>query len=483
MTYSLISFESAMQEKIAKEREIVDRRYKEILQNRSIQPGDQLDSLAGLFYWGDRDLRTCGSASIFTQVEFSFPLLPQLLMTPCLIVDILPLPEFEYKRRYGLTIEQLQWLIDGGFVIPNIYYYFDDGWREYSKFEFLWPILLHKFSRINAEWIATFFDKQRFSNKKLTAEKFFAEEISKVTNEEVSEILAGMRRAIPSVDRLPAVCGHQLAYLEVSKDWNFRLAKVLATIRRQWKTSGQRSAAIRLLKAAQGLVIGALTAAYGGRSHMLHPQYDEYQEYAARVIPLKEGTDAIELLRELELRDDLRLQASFCVHIVNELSSLNLLLKEEHERASELGDVFPLNDEDFDKFKNILQKEVIRQGALAMFADEMRSSLIETGVPPDTHAYLSMRDQLTELVKPWPFLPKFLHHISTVSRDVAQLQLSAPPSDLGLALFISFSQFSGVTSFAAEKLEGKEYIALWASSKSRVLCDQWRKIRRQMEEI
>ena len=471
-------FEKKMFGKIESERYKVNKRYDKL--NTQISLNQEEGSIAGKYYWGDRDLFSCGSASSITRPESSFPLLPQLLLTPCLIADLLPLSEKEYESRYGLTFKQFLTLIEEGFIIPNIYYYYNNGWRQYEKYRRLWPILFHGDTRINCEWISAYLDRRfRFSYEKQLAKQFFEKEIRHISRSEEKRIIRAMNKTINSINQVPSVCGHQLAYLQTLGRTNPRMEYVTSRISELWKERGKRASAIQLLKAAQGLVVGPLTGAYGGKAHIPSYLYEECLQYAYDIIPIDEHTKYKDLLKNLKYSYQLREQAKFCISIANRLSNLKIKSLDLPEVSPSLRDAFPLSDDRFNVVVDILKHEVVRSAFLSRFSENLRRKIVDEKKVdmPGIKDYFEARKEIEFLIKPFPILPKFLHLLSDVSSGVAKA-LSFTPPDLDTVLLqVLLKAFSGLLKCKAEQLTSPEYVALFTSSRDRVLCKQWRKIR------
>ena len=70
------------------------------------------------------------------------------MVEPRLLVDIYPdsTPD-EFQSRHGLTIEHMTELAIAGYIIPNIYYYKNDGLKKYIPLTHLHPLL--KIAKIN----------------------------------------------------------------------------------------------------------------------------------------------------------------------------------------------------------------------------------------------------------------------------------------------------------------------------------------------
>lgn len=483
-----IKFESKFYTKQESQIKIVNKRF-DMGQSKD-QHNDEY-SIAGNFYWGDQKLLTCGIASGITEREQSFPLLPQLLLTPKLIVDILPLPESEYIYRYGVSFKQLLSLTEEGFIIPNIYYYYNEGWKEYAHIKKLWPILFHKASRINAEWISGYLDKRhRFSSHKKSLQIFFESELNKISNSEQKRILRATDGAVDKIVRIPEVFGHRMAYLVTLGKSNPRMQSVVDRIQELWKSRGSRHKAIKLIQAAQGLTIGALTAAYGGKSYITNLQYERLHEYVSRIVPISPSTTTIDLLNDLERRNDLKEQAEFCLNIANELAGLNLTRFSEGENTIPLLEAFPLDDQQFEEYVKVLKNQSIQSAALSVLVEEIRTDLVNESKSPDVKEYLETIHELESLLKPLPMVPAFLNKLSDISYFLSETftpsssQPQAPETfHISLLLHFLFTQASGGIKCMANTIDGHEYKSLFASSRNKVLCEQWRNIKKNIKQM
>lgn len=133
-------FAALMEKKVQEQEREVQRAYDKLT---DASPSADESAIVRTFYWGSRNEFSCGVAHEVYDPHFRFPVLPQLLVTPRLIVNILPMPTSEFSYRYGVTPTQMRRLADEEFVVPNVYYFLLNGWQAYSKYRSLWPLLEH----------------------------------------------------------------------------------------------------------------------------------------------------------------------------------------------------------------------------------------------------------------------------------------------------------------------------------------------------
>lgn len=467
-------FTALIDNKIQEQSTLVDRRYEEF-QTRKLRSQNEAD-LARSFYWCELDSFSCGTAAYVSDPSFNFPLLPQLLVTPHLIVDLIPLPKKEFSRRYGVTPEQMLELTEQGFVIPNIYHFYHDGWRDYAPYRSLWPIVNHKATRINALWISAYLDRRhRFSSIKEKATSFFEAQLSRIKSHESKNIVNALGGATSSLERIPSICGHQLAYLQtLGKN---TCGDYVGDIQKMWQTDGSRAEAIRLLGAAQDLTVGALTAAFGGRSHLTRPLYDRAIAVFGRPLPVSASHSPHDILRQLGARQDLLREAEFCVEVANELDGLRLLPGTSHSTSSSLVNAFPLGESNFKDFVKTLNRDRVRSGEWGRWADEMTEYLRGKGQRPDLRAYRDLWREIDSNLKPMPFFSDFLEKISRVSFDLRNMETLGPPSKESVVLQVIFDQLGRGAKCLATNLKGRVLVSLWRTSVPRPLCRQWWRIR------
>lgn len=402
--------------------------------------------------------------------------MPQLLVTPRLIVDLVPLPKEEFSRRYGVTPEQMLQLTEEGFLVPNVYHFFRDGWRDYANYRSLWQILKHRSTRINALWISAYLDKRhRFSSISTKAASFFETQLPMIESNESKRILNALGGAATSLERIPDICGHQLAYLQtLGKN---TCGEIVEEIQNKWETNGSRAEAIRLLKATQGLTVGALTAAFGGRSHLTRPLYDRITEVYGKPLPVRASHSPHDILRQLSARQDLLREAEFCVHVANELDGLRLLPANSHSTSISLTGAFPLGENQFKNFVKTLKRGRVRRGEWGRWADEITEYLRGNGERPDLAAYRDLWREIDSNLKPMPFFPLFLEKISRAFFGLRNVQALGPPTEESVAAQVIFDQLGRGAECLARNLKGRVRVSLWHTSVPRPLCQKWWRIR------
>lgn len=184
----------------------------------------------------------------------------QLLLTPALTVDIAPLPEKTFIAHYGVTVDQMVALAEEHFIIPNIYYYRDGGWRDYLPHRQLAQFLI-RYGRTNTEWIVAYLQaRYGFSAVEDECTEYFRS--VPLSAAEQTEVLAACYGRIKTWDRFAAAYGQRLAYIKVLGGHEF--TAVVDWIREQYRRPHARVHAIRLLNASKVLVATETTGAYGG---------------------------------------------------------------------------------------------------------------------------------------------------------------------------------------------------------------------------
>lgn len=441
----------------------------------AIVPDEQFLQHAGLFYWGSRELKNSGHATIFSNPKSCSPLLSQLLVTPRLIVNIVPLPPQKFAQRYGVTSAQLHELIAHGFVIPSIYHYYNNGWHDYAKHRHLWPILEHPATRINGKWISAYLDRYfRFSRVREKTQALFQDTLPSGIDE------VGLLKAIGqpegSMEGLFAKCGQQLAYLEtLGIKMNPRLDKINQKIKRLWAEAGRQVEAANLLKATKDIVLSDVTAAFGGRYHMTETEYDTIHRYATQVVSLSELTKGQTFLADVEQKTHFRELAEFLLGEVDRLRGIPL--QEEADRKAQRGEGV-LEPDEFKSYLHVLHKSVVTEGRLGQFADEIRIHLIGKKSNTNISNYREAISEIELSLRPFPLVGAGLRRISNVTSALSIFNEHNPaPSGEGIAMWISFGIATGFLRGWAEKADNTEYVDLSKWGRERRLCKSWATIR------
>jgi hypothetical protein len=328
----------------------------------------------------------------------------------------------------------------------------------------------------------------------VTATEFFRSQISEIGTGESEEILAALSGRTPKLDSVPEICGHRLAYLETLGRQINGCAEIVEDIREMWKTRGSRIEAIHLLGATQGLLVGALTAAYGGRSHLSRPLYNDMIRVFGRPIgaePLDTGHDFLStvkpsdsaqyLLKKVGARADLLNEAQFLIDVANKLDDLGIhfagrnvstpISSERH------NDVFPLDKAQFEHFMRTFERERVKRGEWGRWADQVTDYLRQKGKRPDIEEYRDVLEEIETNLKPLPFFPRMLEAISRVFWMGSEIQKVGPPTSESMGLQIVLEQSGRAARLLATRLKGRVYVNLWGCSVPRPLCENWVKIR------
>ena len=443
-------------------------------------------AIAGRYYWGDLNLLTCGSATCMHTMDTSFPLLPQLVLTPHLIVDLQPMPTKNYEKWFGVTINQLEILSKEGFITPNIYIFFDEGWKAYYGNSDLHNLLLSDYSRINCEWISSYLNRRYpFTSKKQQAEQFFAKQIPKISKKEERLLMNSILSPVESIDRLPAVYAHKFAYLNtIGRSKNYRLDSVCESIQEKWETTGARIEALKLLEAAHQLVIGAFTANYGGKAHYTRKQFSRFLDFSNNIYPpMQQEKDWKHLSRKIKHDENIEEQVLFCFDTMNQLSSLGIERYESKINERDFSRIFPLTNDQFKEFLRILKKEAIIDGWLSKFSNELLNDLVNRKRSPNLKAFRDIKNEVDSLLKPLPFIPDLLTFISDSLSITADSLSKIPPKEpIDTTLNLLFYKSSGALKMWAEQLKSKDYIPIFASSRNKSLCGQWKRIKENLKE-
>lgn len=465
-------FSNLMECKIEEENKKIENRYKNLT---GIIDDSSIQKHIGKFYWGDRNLANCGHSTLNSEPKSCSPLLPQLLVTPCLTVDIVPLPPRQFERRYGVTTDQLIKLVDKGFVIPNIYHFYNNCWHDYAKHRHLWPILDHSETRINGEWISAYLDRYfRFSRARERAEALLRDTVP--SKFDVVKWLQATGQPEGSLEGLFARFSQQLAYLETLGIRMYAgLDKKVDKIKRRWAEPGQQEEALKLLIAAKNILLSDVTAAYGGRYHMTEAEYEHAHQYAIRSLPLSDLKQAMVIFSNFEEKADLHEKSEFLFSEINRLAEI--YPKTNTRDVVSYG--APLDEAEFREYLSVIDMPVVKEGQLAKFSDEIHSHLLRKKETPNISNYKDAIKELDGSIKRFPsWIKASLSGLSQITCAFgAMLQHHPQPSLEGVTLWHSFELATGRLRAWAEKTENRDYIDLSVWGRERRLCRSWARIR------
>lgn len=480
-------FEAAFQSKIEREQARVNRRLRQLSAGQFARSREVQEQQIARYYWDPLDPSTCGIASSVVQRACAFPILPQLILTPHLIVDVLPVSPQEFSYRYGVTEEQFRALVDSGFVIPNLYYYYNNGWREYGRRRKLWNIALHDSARINAIWITSYLNTIcDFSRHLIDAEEFLRRQLHSFTRHERREVELAMGGHVPSVDGLPRVFGQRLAYLEVLGEDTAAFRLLLDAIRRYWTTPGKRADALRILTPAKALFASRITAAYGGHEHLSQDNHDGIHSAAFAVATrLSHSRGVNAAIDRLEISSGRRPEIEFALHILREHTS-NLLPRlpvPRHSTQERSQSCCILDNDAFITFMTFLGRDEIRERRLGSFLDAMLLQLLTEGVvSPSVHDFSFLLEDLESRLRSWPHLARLLERVAMLLYTGGGVLSKTPPDEDSVIMTGLLSNLGRAFELTAGKLRQRENCSYFMPRRMRILCSQWRRLRQTLAQ-
>lgn len=413
------------------------------------------------YYWGASKPPIWGLAA---PPRAGRPIAPQLLLTPNLIVDILPMSDAPFRNTYGLTPDQMSSLAEEGFIVPNIYQYRNNGWREYAKYPGI-ARLLASDGRPNTEWITHYLDRQHnFDAARSEATEFFRS--IKLTPSEQKAILSACHGRIQVWESFAPAYGHRLAYLRVLGGGS--LDSVFEWIQEAYRDSSRRVSAIRLLHAAQLLNATKTTAAYGGYVTDI-PEH--LADIRASMANLRQLTSAKMLAKSRAPDSRLAVAVEFAELLASRVLKIRAATPKHDESRK-----FPyhFSAEQFKSFKRVLRS--IRDGRLGRMIDGMTEALADPNskLEPTLDEYRELALELDGGLLRLGGLAKFLNRVGSSMLKVDEW---APPTDPMLGWFfwsgITLKTFSGA-------LAEVEAAPLFRVTRHRRLCGHWAAVKKTL---
>lgn len=401
----------------------------------------------------------------------------QLLLVPNLIVNIHPLPQREFITTYGVDIDQMNQLADEEFIIPNIYNYINNEWRQYLKYPRI-ADLLSKYGRANYEWIGQYLEAHYgFKEKKRKYINFFQENI--VTNSDIKRINEIAYGNIQSKDQFAKVYGQRLAYIDVLGDG--KSALVLDFIKDLYKEKKWRfrSQAIKVLNGSKNWVATETTAAFGGQAINSEEDITEirmalsvWEQLAPGYDPKSPKTSPV-ALRGVE---------AYVPDVIRRIGAI------EFPPARDVGKrkFDKLSDTQFIQFKKLLHKLKEMNGPLGRYLDKATEQLAgPTGdAAPSLEDLRKLEAEIdSEFISLAP-ISRLCRPVCSFLYDYAEREMTST-NLLRIKLAITASALGGIADLTSIYCKDGARIIypFFARSHPRKLYVDWRKTDRVLREV
>jgi hypothetical protein len=365
-----------------------------VVEARQVAPNDPL-TMARIAYWGDRPGGGNTSRASDARRKEQVHIAAQLMVEPCLIVDIHPDPSpEEFQARHDLTICQMQELAVAGYVIPNVYSYLNEGWKEYGPLSHLHPLL--KLARINTIWQGEILDLSRAEKDYDAVGKLRSAWRGLSSSTQESVLMAVEKRVGRNPESFFAAYGQRLLYAkELAPKEYFRGVE-------EKLSGGAIIDAVNELDPVKTIFVSPLTAAFGGR-HTLSPEdSEELVAQLGRPVADQQLLDLLERRHTRGLGEALLAMARAGADAVEIEGDLNL------ER---------LDNNQFSLLKNSLETEFVRSRRFAELAD----GLCESTPLPHARAYLDSLCEMEERLRGIEGRGKWFGRLGTVIESATEL--------------------------------------------------------------
>lgn len=437
--------------------------------------GDQKQLIAGRlagripnvrqYYWGASKIAAHGMSG---RPDGSYSLIPQLLGTPHLIVDILPIPSREFVHRYGLTLHQMSELAERGHIIPNIYHYKGGAWKEYGKYPAVTKLLI-QYGRPNNEWITSYLEcKYHFSR----SEQEHTQDLLdlRLTKRQQGRAIDATHGRLSTWQAFCSVYGQRLAYIDVLGGDTHK--NTVLWIKRNIRNPALCKEAVKVLNASKRLIASETTAAFGGK--LIHTPTDllEIKEALPILTQLDPKTySGFARLRRAEFESKPMVDARrYLQSVVDRIAKR---VPAARESISAIGEL------DAPQFASYLRAlEAVKDGRVGALVDRMTTSLLcsERGFELAFSEYLELERELNDSLKALAPVGSVLQQIgSFLLRVDDQTPDEALPEKIKLGIVSLGATFVLV----GAALKNKEILPFWRlwGRRSVQLCGSWRAVK------
>lgn len=406
------------------------------------------------FFWQPRNQQMPTSWGCAAAGKYRHPLIPQLLATPHLIVDIYDDNEQGFCERYGVTIEQMRALVEEGFITPLIYIRKNDNWKRYATNAPLAALLIEH-GRPHSDLIELFLNRKYDFDELLKREEEFFRELL-IPAAERPKVTATTHGSVARDDwnMTIAYFAQRLAYISALGNADQR--KVLDSIRNRLQSNSGRMSALSALNGAKSLIVSNVTAAFGGRLSIAVEQHEDIERAAldlAGVTTIDYADHHENLYAESLLRRSARV----------------FPVQPEEIR-------WPLEPAAFAQYLSILRQ--VRNGEIGTHIFGLKKAITQQAVERDitVKSYLEREREFDRMLRPLGRLASVCDGIAGYAFGVSRLDQPGPPPEVSAAM-----TFIGLTcQLVSSRARSAEFLPL-LPGEDRVICGNWRKVRTQLE--
>lgn len=391
----------------------------------------------------------------------------QLLLTPALIVDILPVPHRQFVEYYGMDATQMLKLAEKGYIIPNFYHFKNNKWRNYAKYPSITKLLAN-YGRANTLWIKEYlsvrYDFESIENDKTD---FFININNKLGDAEVKQLMEASHGRIEDWASFATVYGQRLAYIHAIGGNKYEGA--VKWIEKSFETPGLRVTAITTLNAIKNLIASETTAAYGGQSTDVE---ENVQDFSASLPYLRQLVPASDLAGH-EMRDISPEVHAYVQDVVRRLAKVEV---PEATRIKE-GKSDRLGTPAFEQLQELLKKLKKEDGPLGRHINNLTEEIISTG--KDLEPTLqSLRKLEAEIESEFWHFRGLRKTLDDLGSTLTRFGVTSPDySDPHLSM-LAWASGAGAELLAKFQSAELEMIPIRFRSRPRRLYADWKKVKR-----
>lgn len=382
--------------------------------------------------------------------KYRQPLLPQLLLTPHLLVDMYDDEEEAFAQRYGVTLKQMHQLCEEEFVIPFIYLRKNEAWRSYARVPSL-AAIIERFGVPHTDLIEYYLNtKYRFHNVQANAEDFFRS--VNVPESEQSAIIAAAHGSLKADewDKVPGYFGQRLAYLTVLG--SAEAQKTVNRIKDDYCSPATRCTALSILNGAKALIASPVTAAFEGRLSIAFEQsIDITTALAAATSTARDLSGAIG-------------------HA--EVDYAETLLERSQYLSQPAGPAisWPMEEPDFASFMTVLRQA--RDGSIGNYVLSLRGALLKArcGDRASLRIYLDAEREYDSKLRTFGGLQRICNSVGFNAIEYSERLPEAAETVRMWCITV------GCTALGlASALAVRDWGRLFARNTERVVCGNWQK--------
>ncbi len=338
-----------------------------------------------LYYWGNK--AEFGARGLSARPKPGKSVWRQLLLTPSLIVDIIPCSAKKFVEYYGMDVTQMRILVERGYIIPNFYHYKNNGWQDYLKFPSVARFLANH-GRSNTKWIQDYLEiRHNFEDIENEKIAFFTRINNEVEDREAKQLIEASHGRIVDWETFAGMYGRRLAYLQTLGGND--LEGVVKWIEDSYQVPHLRVTAIRLLNAAKFSLVSETTAAFGGQY-----TYDEdhVKDFRSSLPYLRQLAPGLKL-EDLTLQEGLSSEAlAYAQDVIRRLN------KVEFPRVLQITEpkTDKLAKQAFDDLLILLDRLKREEGPLGRHINNMTEEIMRKGqdLEPTLAAYRKLEAEI-----------------------------------------------------------------------------------------